>query len=373
MNYYIIGEKCSTIRTLARDALAGHWKIGFLAMLIVHVILVTSPEILYHLIGVGGIFTSVVIMIIVAGPMQLGIAIFSLAVARGQKPQVAHVFYGFGNFGKAVGLFWWVALKIFLWSLIAVPFSLMAIPLIARGNYFLGLLFFIPGVIPAIIAAYRYIQVYYILADNPEIGVFECVEQSKIIMTGNKLKHFILTLTFIGWAMLAGLPIGFITTAMIGQTTLFSIVMVTIVSWLAMFFVEAYVWTSLAVFYDMIVGNLRPGTIQTTGELVGNQPVSYSEQHQSGYKIQHQQADYDNQHQQADYGNQQTSYTGQQESTKMPPETPIVGHEQTPQVIIPERGQTTQQTSQSVKIEEIQAFPSTANLDDNVPQKEQDK
>ena len=314
MDYFIIGERCATIRMLARDSLAGHWKTGFVVMLIAHLFLISLPDVLDHMFVFAGVFISAAIMIVISGPISLGIAIFSLAVARGQNPHVSQIFYGFERLGKATGAFWLVVLKVLLWSLIAVPFLLIAIGAITTGNYVLAgfmIILIIPACIPAIIAAYRYMQVFYILADNPEIGVFDCVERSATIMNGNKFKHFILTLSFIGWAILAGIPGGvFIGIMAMGgeQPTLFSVLMVSLVPWIAMFFVEAYVWTSLAVLYDMIVGNLRPGVVQTTAEVLVQSGQQESTQMRGGaFSTEHEQMATG-----AQFEGTQTSFQGQQ-------------------------------------------------------------
>lgn len=66
------------------------------------------------------------------------------------------------------------------------------------------LLFIIPG----LIAAYRYAMAFYILADNPDMGIFEIIGESKRMMAGNKLKFFLLQFSFIGWAILSFITLG---------------------------------------------------------------------------------------------------------------------------------------------------------------------
>ncbi len=62
-------------------------------------------------------------------------------------------------------------------------------------------------VIPGIIAAYRYSMALYVLIDNPELGALECLRRSKEMMRGNKFKLFVLELSFIGWILLATIPL----------------------------------------------------------------------------------------------------------------------------------------------------------------------
>ena len=58
-----------------------------------------------------------------------------------------------------------------------------------------SLLFLFPG----IAAHYRYRQAYYILLDNPEKGIMQCIRESKRLMAGRKLDLFLVDLSFIGW------------------------------------------------------------------------------------------------------------------------------------------------------------------------------
>ena len=375
MDYFIVNERCATIRTLARDSLAGYWITGFLAMLIAHLFLISLSDVLSHMLRLVGELLGAAIMVVISGPISLGIAIFSLAVARGQEPHASQIFHGFERLGKAMGVFWLVALKVFLWSLFALPFFFVALHAIALGNYvragILGLLA-LAACFPAIIAMYRYIQVFYILADNPEIGVFECVERSKIIMNGNKLKHFILTLSFLGWAILAAIPIGIIVGMMAtggGQPTLISVVLISFVPWLAMFFVEAYVWTSLAVFYDMIIGNLRPGTVQTTAEVLIQSGQTHE---QTNYQQQDAFGQQNHGRQQDAFGGQQTGYYQQQESTQMQGEAFKTEHERTDSYIQSDSTQMPQNTQQTAEFKEEQASKDAQFHGDNVRQKEQE-
>ena len=51
-------------------------------------------------------------------------------------------------------------------------------------------------------------QAFYILAENPNKGIFECLEESSNLMHGYKWELFVLQLSFIGWELLAVLTFG---------------------------------------------------------------------------------------------------------------------------------------------------------------------
>ena len=69
------------------------------------------------------------------------------------------------------------------------------------------LLFIIPG----IVASYRYSMAFYILAENPEKGIMECIEESKAMMNGYKIEKFVLDLSFIPWWLLTAVTCGIAT------------------------------------------------------------------------------------------------------------------------------------------------------------------
>ena len=73
---------------------------------------------------------------------------------------MAILFTGFDYFVKAALLRLVTSILILLWTL----------------------LFIVPG----IIAAIRYSQAFYILADHPDKDIMECIEDSKYLMQGNK-------------------------------------------------------------------------------------------------------------------------------------------------------------------------------------------
>lgn len=76
----------------------------------------------------------------------------------------------------------WFTLWVFLWSL----------------------LFIIPG----IVKAYSYSQMFFILAENPKIGVAKAMRISKVLTKGYKADLFVMGLSFFGWNLLSVLTLG---------------------------------------------------------------------------------------------------------------------------------------------------------------------
>lgn len=100
-----------------------------------------------------------------------------------QEAGVAELFSGFSEgYGNLVWVMFRQGLSVFLWSL----------------------LLFIPG----IIKAYEYYLVPYLLAENPHLSWEQARDMSGNMMEGNKMKVFVLELSFIGWDLLGTLLCG---------------------------------------------------------------------------------------------------------------------------------------------------------------------
>lgn len=128
-------------------------------------------------------FVYAVGMFIVGCAVELGYNVFNLSLYESKSaPRIDSMFSRFSIFGNALVLRLLMLLKILLWTL----------------------LFIVPG----IIAAYRYSMAPYLLAEHPELSATEAIEQSKVMMAGNKGRLFCLQLSFIGWFLLAALTGG---------------------------------------------------------------------------------------------------------------------------------------------------------------------
>lgn len=62
--------------------------------------------------------------------------------------------------------------------------------------------------VPGIIKSYSYAMTEYIMLDNPELQGNAAIEKSMEMMKGNKMKLFLLDLSFIGWILLCILTLG---------------------------------------------------------------------------------------------------------------------------------------------------------------------
>jgi uncharacterized membrane protein len=63
-------------------------------------------------------------------------------------------------------------------------------------------------IIPGIIFAFQYSQAINVMAENPEIGIWDAMKKSKEIMVGHKFELFVFGLSFIGHILLVIITIG---------------------------------------------------------------------------------------------------------------------------------------------------------------------
>ena len=90
-------------------------------------------------------------------------------------------------------------------------------------SFLTGILIFLQSlllIVPGIIAAFAYSQAVYILLDNPEKGVMQCLKESRQMMKGHKWELFRLDLSFLGWLLLSAIvmPVEIWTTPYISTT-----------------------------------------------------------------------------------------------------------------------------------------------------------
>lgn len=147
-------------------------------------VLVTDPD-AAAAISLGMLVPSLLLSLaatLVIGFIQMGYTAYTLRVVN-QQPAGINDLFAYARYClKIWGLTIVMGIFVMLWSL----------------------LFWFPG----IIAYYRYSQAFYILAENPEKGIMDCINESKAMMYGHKMDKFVLDLSFILWYLLAGVTCG---------------------------------------------------------------------------------------------------------------------------------------------------------------------
>ncbi len=129
------------------------------------------------LAGVCGIVVDVALI-----GVSYGYYVYVWKVYHREQAGVEELFSHMDMLLKMLGLSLWMGLFVYLWSLLFV--------------------------IPGIIAGIRYSQAIFVLVEHPEMGIRECVNESKRMMQGHVGEYFILSLSFILWALLTSVTAG---------------------------------------------------------------------------------------------------------------------------------------------------------------------
>lgn len=196
-------------RALARQALSGKWALAVLTGLVAAILggtigsgeagdTVSSrandvvqdygwrwdiPEFVYTILFIlASLFTVyVIVCLIFGGAVKLGYAKFNLALVDHKEAKIQDLFSQFDRFGSGFLLNLLTFVFVLLWTLLLI--------------------------IPGIIAAFSYSMAPYILYENPGMRPYDALRASKELMKGNKWRLFCLGFSFIGWSLLASLPL----------------------------------------------------------------------------------------------------------------------------------------------------------------------
>ena len=161
---------------LSKESLNGNWGLAIGTFLVYGLVIGGIEQTSEHYP------LSSLILLVIAGPLAVGISVFSLNLARNNEARFEQIFEGFYNFKTSIIAYLLVVVFIFLWTLLLI--------------------------IPGIIAAISYAMTFYIIADDDSIEPMEAIDKSKKMMDGYKWKFFYLGLRFFGLALLCILTLG---------------------------------------------------------------------------------------------------------------------------------------------------------------------
>lgn len=233
----------SQVKQTAKESLRGNWGIAIGIFVLAWLLETIASGILGWIPFIGWIA-----LILLTGPLYVGVSWVYLAISRKELPDVAYMFSGFKEFGRTFLAYLLICIFTFLWSLLLI--------------------------VPGIIKAYSYSQTFFILRDNPNISALDAITESRHMMNGHKGRLFGLSLTFLLWYLIpiavgivgviiiAGgmASISYNTTdpteiinALAAGATFGGLVLI-LASWVISLGISLYVYpyfiTSVAVFYD---------------------------------------------------------------------------------------------------------------------------
>ena len=177
----------SEIRNVTKEVLKGKYKNVMLPFLLATLLLsLTQQEELYssayEAYGLSYVFTIGSLALFIQGPISIGLATYSLAIANQKDYSYNQIFTGFKYFFKALFLF-----------------------LLFNISFLIGFIFLI---IPGIIIALMFSQIFYIMADDPQTGVIDAFKKSASLMKNKKLQLFGLGMRYFGLFILGVFTLG---------------------------------------------------------------------------------------------------------------------------------------------------------------------
>lgn len=167
------------LKEKAKQQIKGKIGILFLITLIIGAISALAGFVLGLIPGGLG---SIIASVIITPAFSLSMVRVYFTLIAGKELKATDAFTGFDDFWSAFKVTFLVGLFTFLWSLLFV--------------------------IPGIIKSYSYSMSMYILAENKGKPALECINESKAMTEGHKMDLFVLSLSFIGWALLGTITFG---------------------------------------------------------------------------------------------------------------------------------------------------------------------
>ena len=177
----------SEIRNVTKEILKGKYKNVMLPFwLAILLISLSQSQDLYSYVyeayGKTYMFTIGSIALFIQGPISIGLATYSLSIANNEDYSYSQITRGFKYFFKALFLY-----------------------LMFNISVFIGTLFLI---IPGVIIALMFSQIFYIMAEDPQTGVIDAFKKSASLMKNKKLQCLGLFLKYVLFFILGVFTLG---------------------------------------------------------------------------------------------------------------------------------------------------------------------
>ncbi|MDU1312877.1 MAG: DUF975 family protein [Clostridium septicum] len=170
------------LKSNSKDQLRGNWGLAIITILVYSLIISIfgySDSIYNNNIEIILDLSS----LLLSGVLTLGISKFLLNLTKkDSSAKFTDLFSGFNVYFKTLGL------NILLGIIIGI------------GTIFL--------VVPGLIFALMFSQTFFILSEDNEKGIIQCLSESREMMIGYKFDYFVLILSFLGWWLVSALTLG---------------------------------------------------------------------------------------------------------------------------------------------------------------------
>lgn len=174
----------SVLKNNAKSQLKGKWGIAAVSFLIA-IIIMNIFSAISNIVDSDGLKIVLwLLSVLVSGAICYGMCNISLNFANNNEVQITDIFVGFNSrvYLKTLGLIILIGLAV------AVGFALL--------------------IIPGIIISLMYSQAFFILCEDNDKTVIQCMKESAEIMKGHKWEFFVLGLSFILWILLCAITFG---------------------------------------------------------------------------------------------------------------------------------------------------------------------
>lgn len=144
--------------------------------------------------------------------LSFGMVSYALRLFRGQPCGASDLFSGFSIVGRVVGQQLLVSLIIVACVvLLTIPVMMIFVICAAMDEVLGGIVLLAAALAVAAVATVimlNYVLATLALADQPELGAMGAIQYGKNLIHGHKGQYILLSLSFLGWALLCSIPSG---------------------------------------------------------------------------------------------------------------------------------------------------------------------
>jgi hypothetical protein len=135
-----------------------------------------------------------------------GLFIFSLHLAGTDEPKIEDLFAGFEKYGRIMGVYWlYVAASI---ACMLPGIIVLAVSMVGHPGGFpsdIAIFVFILNMLAFVIFFLRFSMAFFIMVDEPEIGIIDVYRRSAQLTQGNRMNVFVVMLLMGAVGMLGAL------------------------------------------------------------------------------------------------------------------------------------------------------------------------
>ncbi len=219
-----------------------------------------SPSQIITLVVVG------IAIFLVSGALSVGAMRYVLNLVRDENPKFTDLFYGFTCYWRSFKQYFFYNLIIAL--PVIVVFSVAIIISVAISQrvdsmlmtfMILFIIILLVWVVYAIVMTFSLFFKFFVIADDrfQYNGAIDSLKTCASMMKGNKAHLFGVAISFIGWYILASIPTFVVAMLVSSLDPAQSLILTTLVTIICTSFVMVYAYTTFAVYYRILRGELK--------------------------------------------------------------------------------------------------------------------